>query len=99
MQLDLIFITVFVSGEKVIKYVGVSDKIDGNWNERKPPFLTMYSCAHNKPTFSLIMKQIKCKICDKTFYKVNLCQFKRVKSYLSVKFVTKLFTQEMCISS
>ena len=42
MQLDLIFITVFVSGEKVIKYVGVSDKIDGNWNERKPPFLTMY---------------------------------------------------------
>ena len=42
MQLDLIFITVFVSGEKVIKYVGVSDKIDGNWNERKPPFLTMH---------------------------------------------------------
>ena len=59
LQLDLIFITVFVSGEKVIKYVGVSDKIDGNWNERKPPFLTMYSCAQNKPTFTLIMKQIK----------------------------------------
>ena len=22
--------------------IGVSDKIDGTWNERKPPFLTMY---------------------------------------------------------
>ena len=41
-----------------------------------------------------IKKQIKCKICDKTFFKVNLYyQFMRKRSHLSVKLVTKLFTQ------
>ena len=41
-----------------------------------------------------IKKQIKCKFCDKTFYKVNLYyKFMRIRSHLSAKFMEKLFTK------
>ena len=41
-----------------------------------------------------IKKQIKCKFCDKTFYKVNLYyKFMRIRSHLSAKFMKKLFTR------
>ena len=71
------------------KVLCLRDKVKICEDSQKPGFSKDASVLIHE-----IKKQIKCKICDKTFYKVNLYyKFMRIKSHLSVKFVKKLFTK------